>query len=117
MEILQRSYKQDLERFLVSLNIEMLAKSKKVELNEEFITMWREEQSLWDVMSPLYRDRNEKDKSLKRMSDKFQISGMIFSNTVLFQMRKNFSAYPGDSAYSFTDMMQGFQRCNHNLLK
>ena len=50
----------------------MSAKSKKNELNEEFTAMWREEQSLWDVMSPLYWDRNEKDKSLKRMSDKFQ---------------------------------------------
>ena len=34
---------------------------------------WREEQSLRDVKSPLYRDKNKKDKSLKRMSDKFQI--------------------------------------------
>ena len=51
----------------------MSAKSKKIELNEEFIAMWREEQSLWDVMSPFYQAKNEKDKSLKRMSDKFQI--------------------------------------------
>ena len=35
--------------------------------------MWKEEQTLWDVMSPLYRNKNGKDKSLKRMSDKFQI--------------------------------------------
>ena len=38
--------------------------------------MWREEQSFWDVMPLLYRDKNEKDKSfrsLKRISDKFQI--------------------------------------------
>ena len=33
--------------------------------------MLREEQSLWDVIFPLYRDKNEKDKSLKRMPDKF----------------------------------------------
>ena len=51
----------------------MSAKSNKIELSEEFIAMWREEQSLWDVMPPLYRDKNEKDKSLKRMSDKFQV--------------------------------------------
>ena len=48
-------------------------------------------------MSPLYRDRNEKEKSLKRMSDKFQISGMKFSNKVLLQMPQFFLAYPGDS--------------------
>ena len=35
----------------------MLVKSKKIKLNEEFIAMWREEQILWDVMSPLYGDR------------------------------------------------------------
>ena len=59
--------------------------------------MRREEQSPWDVIYPLYRARNEKDKSLKRISDKFQISGMTFSNKVLFQMQKVFPAYPGDS--------------------
>ena len=51
----------------------MSVKSNKIELSEEFMALWREEQSLWDVISPLYRDKNEKDKSLKRMSDKFQI--------------------------------------------
>ena len=51
------------------LNIKMPAKWKKIELNEGFIAMSREEQSLWDVMSPLYQDKNEKDKGLKRMSD------------------------------------------------
>ena len=33
---------------------------KKIELNEESVAMWRKEQSLWDVMPPLYRDKNEK---------------------------------------------------------
>ena len=28
----------------------MSAKSKKMKLNENFIAMWREQQSLWDVM-------------------------------------------------------------------
>ena len=51
----------------------MSAKSKKNELNEEFRAMWREEQSLWDVMSPFYWDKNEKDENLKIMWDKFQI--------------------------------------------
>ena len=45
---------------------------KNIELSEEFMAMWRK-QTLWDVMFPLYPDKNEKDKSLKRMSDKFQI--------------------------------------------
>ena len=60
--------------------------------------MEREEQSLWDVMSPMYRDKNEKDKSLKIILDKFQIFfSLIFSNKVLLQMRNIFSAYPGYS--------------------
>ena len=51
----------------------MSAKSNKIELSEEFMVMRIEEQTLWDVMSALHRGKNEKDKSLKRMSDKFQI--------------------------------------------
>ena len=47
-----REEKQDFERFLRFLNIKMLAKSNKIELSEEFIVMWREEQTLLDVMSP-----------------------------------------------------------------
>ena len=50
-----------------------MAKSNKIELSEELMVMWRLEQTLWDVMPALYQDKNEKRKSLKRMSDKFQI--------------------------------------------
>ena len=46
--------KQDFERFLIFLNIKMPEKSKKIELNEEFIAMCREEQNVWNVISPLY---------------------------------------------------------------
>ena len=52
----------------------MTTKSNKIELSEEFMAIWRDEQTLWHVMTPLRRDKNEKDKSfrsLKRMSDKF----------------------------------------------
>ena len=51
----------------------MSAKSNKIEFSEEFMAMWREEQTLWDVMFPLYSYKNEKGKTLKRMSEKFQI--------------------------------------------
>ena len=37
----------------------MSAKSNKIELSEEFMAMWREEQTLWDVMFPLYPDKNK----------------------------------------------------------
>ena len=67
----------------------MSAKSNKIELSEEFMAMWREEQTLWDVMFPLYPDKNEKDKSLKRMSDKFQIF-----QTDIFKKRSVSNAKP-----------------------
>ena len=51
----------------------MSAKSNKIELREKFMAMRRKEQTLWNVIFPLYPDKNEKDISLKRMSDKFQI--------------------------------------------
>ena len=72
MGILQ-TRKTRLLKDLIFLNIKMLAKSNKIELSEEFMAMWREEKTLWDVMFPSYPDKNEKDKGLKRMSDKFQI--------------------------------------------
>ena len=59
--------KNYLERFSIFLNIKMSVKSKIIELNREFIATWREEQNLWDIMSPLYQDRNKKGKSLKRL--------------------------------------------------
>ena len=43
----------------------MRAKSNKIEVSEECMVMWREEQTLWDAMSPSYRDKNEKDKSFR----------------------------------------------------
>lgn len=39
--------------------------------------MWREKQSLWDVTLSLYRDSDGKDKSMERIPEKFEVSGMI----------------------------------------
>ena len=61
-------------RILIFVIIKMSAKSNKIELSDdEFMAWWREEQTLWDVMFPFYPDKNEKGKSLKKMSNKFQI--------------------------------------------
>ena len=68
-----REEKQGFEGFLIFLNIKMSEKSSKIELSEEFMVIWRKKHTLRDVISLLYRDKNKKDKSLKRMSDKFQI--------------------------------------------
>ena len=35
----------------------MSAKSNKIELSEVFMVMWREEQTVWDVMFPLHRNQ------------------------------------------------------------
>ena len=66
MKILQRR-KTRLLAFLKFFNIKMLAKSKNTELSEEFIVMWRKEQSLWDVMSSLFRERSEKRQKLEKI--------------------------------------------------
>ena len=66
-----REEKQGFERLLIFLIIKMLAKSNKIEHSEEFMAMWREEQTLWDVMI-LYADKNEKNKKLKKKSDNFR---------------------------------------------
>ena len=65
-----REEKQGFERLLIFLIIKMLAKSNKIEHSEEFMAMWREEQTLWDVI--LYADKNEKNKKLKKKSDNFR---------------------------------------------
>ena len=38
--------KQNFERSLIFLDIKMSAKSNKIELSEEFMVMWKEEQAL-----------------------------------------------------------------------
>ena len=63
-----REEKQDFERLLIFLNIKMSAKLNKIDVSEEFMAMWREEQTLWDAMFPF-----TKGKGLKRISDKSQI--------------------------------------------
>ena len=73
----------------------MFAKSNKVELSEEFMAMWKEERTLWNDIFPLYPDQNEKDKSLKRMSDKFQIfSDWYFQITFCFKCEIFFQLTP-----------------------
>ena len=46
--------------------MKMSAKSSKIELSEEFMAMLREEQTLWDVMSPLYRNKTEKKQKSRK---------------------------------------------------
>ena len=59
--MLQRR-KTSFERLLIFFNIKMSTKSNKIELIEEFMAMWREEQTLWDVMFPFYPEKIKKTK-------------------------------------------------------
>lgn len=47
--------------------IKTAAKAKRVELNEDFINMWKDETKLWDVTSSYYRNRDARSKSLKTL--------------------------------------------------
>ena len=47
-----------------------MAKAQKIEKTEEFIISWEEENSLWDVCATVYRDRNERKKSVEILAGK-----------------------------------------------
>ena len=61
-----REEKQDFQRHLLFLNIKMSAKLNKIELSEGFMVMWREEETLWDVMFQLYPEKNEKRENIEK---------------------------------------------------
>ena len=126
-----REQKQDFERFLIFLNIKMSAKSNKIELSEEFIAMWKEDQppgvfckkgvlrnfakftgkhlcqSLFfnkvaGLAKFLRTPPSDCFQSLKRMSDKFQFfSNWFFQIKLCFKCKTLFSAYPGHCVYVF----------------
>ena len=53
----------------------MTSKVKRQEFTEEFIEIWREERSLWDVKATIYRDRNAKAKSYNVFKEKLDMEG------------------------------------------
>ena len=54
--------------------------SKKVRLSgtERFIELWHEEGSLWNILSDNYNIRQEKEKSVGRMSEKLEMKNNHF---------------------------------------
>ena len=40
----------------------MSAKSNKIQLSQEFMAIWRKEQTLWDIMFPLHPRKMKKTK-------------------------------------------------------
>ena len=55
---------------------EMAAKSQGIEKTEEFIILWREEICLWDIRSPLYRNRDTRQVKLTNFDEMLSLSGM-----------------------------------------
>ena len=49
--------------------------AKKFFNTDEFIEARKEEKSLWDVPSDIYKNRFEKANSLKKLAEKFELSG------------------------------------------
>ena len=56
----------------------MTAKSLKIEKNEDFISAWQDEPSLWDVGSPVYKDRSTKQQSLTKLASCLKCEVSIF---------------------------------------
>ena len=53
----------------------MAAKCQNVEVTEFFISVWREEESLWNVSSILYKNRDVKAKSTNALMERCSMSG------------------------------------------
>ena len=51
----------------------------KIVKNEEFISIWQHETCLWDVGAKVYKDRNEKAKSINKLQDALGLTGVAFS--------------------------------------
>lgn len=58
----------------------MAAKTKKIEKNEEFIRLWEQEVSLWDVFDEKYKDRNEKKKAIENLAAALGMTGKLLKN-------------------------------------
>ena len=52
----------------------MASKKARLSETERFIELWHEEESLWNVLSDNYKIRQEKEKSVGRMSAKLEMT-------------------------------------------
>ena len=72
--------KFELIRKIISINqlsshiIKMASKKARVSETERFIEPWHEEESLWNILSDNYNIRQEKEKSVGRMSEKLEMT-------------------------------------------
>ena len=54
--------------------IKMASKKARLSETERFIELWHEEESLWNILSDNYNIRQEKEKSVGRMSEKLEMT-------------------------------------------
>ena len=52
----------------------MASKKARLSENERFIELWREEGSLWNILLENYKIRQEKEKSIGRISEKLEMT-------------------------------------------
>ena len=52
----------------------MASKKARLSETERFIELWHEEESLWNILSDNYNIRQEKEKSVGRMSEKLEMT-------------------------------------------
>ena len=56
----------------------MASKKARLSETERFIELWHEEESLWNILSDNYKIRQEKEKSVKRVSEKLEMTNNHF---------------------------------------
>ena len=56
----------------------MVSKKARLSETERFIELWHEEESLWNILSDNYKIRQEKEKSVKRVSEKLEMTNNHF---------------------------------------
>ena len=52
----------------------MATKKARLSETERFIELWNEEESLWNILSDSCKIRQEKEKSVGRMSEKLEMT-------------------------------------------
>ena len=65
--------KNDIYNQISSHVIKMASKKVRLSETERFIELWHEEESLWNILSDNYNIRQEKEKSVGRMSEKLEM--------------------------------------------
>ena len=52
----------------------MVTKKARLSETDRFIELWHEEEKLWNILPDNYKIRQEKEKSVERMSEKLEMT-------------------------------------------